>query len=167
MGMISWLTGSQAANRNVSRSSANGLRDALLALNSPSRPWLVRPGLPGEADLVAMWNVDSPDWHDKLFGAMLDLNLKILLRLDESSYTVRSIDKSVVVGSDPQRRGQISWGKGQIDEESYELSFGKRSDGTVGKLSANSFRVSDIKSALKGVVLSHGWSWRRLLIGGL
>lgn len=113
MGMISWLTGSQAANRNVSRSSANGLRDALLALNSPSRPWLVRPGLPGEADLVAMWNVDSPDWHDKLFGAMLDLNLKILLRLDESSYTVRSIDKSVVVGSDPQRRGQISWGKGR------------------------------------------------------
>jgi hypothetical protein len=166
MGFMSWLSGSVEANPDVRKSAMGELRAAMLAVNSTALPWQVCASGEEGADLIAGWKGGDPQWQAQFDIASLDINLRMLMRFDLPTHTVRSVDRSLVVGS-----GFISaiasYRRGHLNDESISMSFGRRPDGSFGKLSDSRFNVSDIKIALKSVVLQNGWSWKGVLFARL
>ncbi|WP_438292524.1 hypothetical protein [Streptomyces sp. HUAS TT7] len=64
MRLFDKLTGTKRPNSGVTPFSAESVRAALLALNGPNVPYLVRGGTSSErADLVAEWRICEPAWH--------------------------------------------------------------------------------------------------------
>jgi hypothetical protein len=162
MGFMSWLSGSVEANPDVRKSTVGELRDAMLAVNSTALPWQVCSGGEDGPDLIAGWKGGDPQWQPQFDIASMDTNLRVLMRFDFPTHTVRSVDRSLVVGGSFMA-ASASYSRGQLNDESISMSFGRRPDGSFGQLSGSRFNVSDIKIALKGVALQNGWSWKGIL----
>ena len=73
--------------------SAEGVRDALLAINRPTAPFVVRPGAAVEAELIAEWRIADAGWHEIFAKAHLEQAFKVLMRLDRAAKEVRAVDQ--------------------------------------------------------------------------
>ncbi|MFJ3302222.1 hypothetical protein ACIPSA_03715 [Streptomyces sp. NPDC086549] len=131
MGLFDRLTGTKYPESGVTPRASTEVRAALLALNGPDVPWVVRNATAKEGgDLVAVWEVPE-----------LRLTLKTQMRLVSAKHELRTIDEQWRA-----RPGRREYSRGQVTAVWH---YGERE-----------FRTADMKGPLRNVVLGAGWIWR-------
>jgi hypothetical protein len=146
------------------------LRQALLDLNRDDLAWRIQANPASAVDLTAKWKFDDSHWSDELRKSGMMPGLRVHLRLHEDVHLVRSLDEDFEVNVQAGLTHlslEASYGTGQLARESFEGTFGRRADGTFGRISSIRFSTEDIKEPLRQVVVRHGWAWRGMMIGGL
>jgi hypothetical protein len=93
MGMFDWLTGTKRPGAGVAPKPATEVRSALLAVNRPTAPFVVRDGTPEQVDLVAEWRIVDASWYEIFAKAGLKKVFKVLMRLDPQHHEVRAVDQ--------------------------------------------------------------------------
>jgi hypothetical protein len=170
VGLFNWLSGPLYEGLDVEKCSSAELRSDLLASNSDDQPWLIREVSESEADLVAVWKMGDEAWGSKLREGGMSASFRIYMRLHAPTCTVRSVDKDFSSGGALDAFDAsvgVGWQRGQLYRRNRTRTYGRRADGSFGKVSETYFNTNDIKLALIKVVLSRGWSWKALRLGRL
>lgn len=126
------------------------LRDRLLGLNNPARPWLVRAD--ADADLVIEWKADDPDWRQILEDLAVSLTFQIQLRLDTDTRELRVLDRLVQWRRNPEEPGQ--WEECQ-DTGDLRLSWSGNSNCRHYLITTD-----DIKGVVQQCAAEAGWAYR-------
>ncbi|MEZ0052713.1 hypothetical protein ABIA30_003735 [Mycobacterium sp. MAA66] len=128
------------------------LRDRLLGLNNPARPWLIRDGAGEEVDLVAQWKSDDPDWRQVLEDLSVVLTFQVHLRLDVEAREVHAVDRLVEWRRDPE-------------DPRHWLEFHDTGDlhlSWSGNSNCQHYLITtdDIKVPIQGCAADAGWVYR-------
>lgn len=148
----------------VPASSADDLRRALLALNGPGVPYVIRDGAPEGVDLVAAWETVKPARAGMLGRTREGEAFQIRMRLVPDAYEVRSIDHAwefTLTGNDPARRRTRSHTQGQLKKTYWGHEVGPTPDPSH----TYRFNTADLKSALRSTTLTAAWTWHPLHFG--
>jgi hypothetical protein len=149
--------------------SAEAVRDALLAINRSTAPFVVRPGGEEETELVAEWRIADPGWHEVFARANVERTVKVLIRLDAAAKEVRAADQEWSV---EWRAGapSLSLAVTAFRAQRTEVEFGKAHGftETVGAGEINyRFTTAELKGPLQRAVTGQGWLWRSVAFGKL
>ena len=171
MGIFDWLTGSKSAPAGVVRQPVAALRQALLAINRDSAPFIIRDGASEGVDLVAEWKIVDASWYEIFAKAGLSRTFKVLMKFDEAKGEVRSIDQEWTVewrAGVPSLALSAETFKGQKTEVSFGTAFAfKEEDLTYGKVYQYRFKTSEIKDPLVAAAQASGWGWKGVAFGKL
>lgn len=143
------------------------LRDRLLALNSPDRPFTVRDG--EESDLVAEWKIVDSSWWGVFSKAGLKKTYRLLLALDADKREVRAFEEEGAVewqGGAPAVSYSIQKFRG-VNLFRYERGVGYGlKEGTLepGKVYDYRFDVREIKGPVIDAVTAAGWRFAPVLL---
>ena len=150
----------------VSPISRLELRDRLLALATPERPFTVRDG--EETDLVAEWKIVDAAWWGVFSKAGLKKTYRLLLALDEEKHEVRALEEE----------GSVEWQAGApavsysrqrfrgITLCRYERGVGyglKEGSLEPGKVYDYRFDTREIKGPVVDAVTAAGWRFAPVL----
>ncbi|MEV6398038.1 hypothetical protein AB0M39_25245 [Streptomyces sp. NPDC051907] len=148
MGLFDKMTGTRYPGAHVAPRSAAEVRAALLAVNRPGVPYVVRDSTAKEgADLVAVWRVEE-----------LKLTLKIRMRIVPARREVRALDEQWEA-----KNGERSYGRGPARTVSRQWTYERGPDGRRHKVESFRFDSRDMKNPLQAAVLNAGWTWRGVL----
>jgi len=170
MGLWSWLTGSRKADPSRPVLPVAQLKTALLALDRKTAPFTVRPGAPGEADLVAEWRIVDARWYEIFAKAGLTKSFKILMRLDETTHEVRAVDQSWSVewrAGIPTMTLEVSGFRGQQTSVEFGAAYGFTEKLRPGEIYRYRFATKELKDPLRKIVAGSGWGWRGVAFGKL
>lgn len=170
MGLFDFITGSKAAPAGVTRQPVATLRDAILALNRPTAPYVIRDGAPEGCDLVAEWKIVDARWYEIFAKASLTKVFKILMKFDEAKGEVRAVDQEWTVewrAGIPALSLSAEAFRGQKVEMSFGTAFAFRETGEYGKVYEYRFKTSEIKDPLQDVAARNGWGWKGVAFGKL
>lgn len=171
MGIFDWLTGSKPAPAGAVRQPAAALRQALLALNRDTAPFVIRDGAPEGVDLVAEWRIADARWYEIFAKASLQKVFKVLMKLDEARGEVRAMDQEWTVewrAGVPNLALSAEAFKGQKMEMSFGTAFAfKEQDLTYGKVYEYRFKTGEIKDPLIAAAQAAGWGWKGVAFGKL
>ncbi|WP_329112972.1 hypothetical protein [Streptomyces sp. NBC_01353] len=146
MGALDRLTGTRYPAAGVAPRSAEEVRAALLGINAPAVPYVVRNATPAErADLVAQWSVPE-----------LSLTLRTRMRLVPASREVRAVDEQW----DARER---EYSRGQVTSVSRQWTYERGPDGRRRRVETLRFDSREMKNPLRDAVLRAGWTWRGVL----
>ncbi len=163
MNVMSWLTGSRPAPKGVERQSVAALRKALMALNRPTSPFVVRDGKKEGVDLVAEWKIVDAQWYEIFAKAGIKRVFKVLMKFDEARGEVRSTDQAFEVewrAGVPVLTAAGSAFRGQQWEMSFESVSAFREDGSWGEIYSYRFNTGEIKGPLNKAAAEAGWGWK-------
>ncbi|MFE7157367.1 hypothetical protein [Streptomyces sp. NPDC057636] len=164
MGLFDKLTGTRHPDAGVIPRPAAEVRAALLAINGPDVPYVVRNGTPAErADLVAEWRVLEPAWRTFFSRSQLSRTLKTRMRLDAESHEVRALDEQCEVtwvGDTPGLARSREYSRGQVTTVSRQWEVEPGPDGRLHKTEVFRFDPAQMKVPLRDAVLGAGWTWR-------
>ncbi|MEU6216768.1 hypothetical protein ABZ845_04500 [Streptomyces sp. NPDC047022] len=93
MGLFDKLTGTRRPSGEAVPRSPEEVRRALLEVNGPDVPYVVRPGAVDEAELVAEWRIRDPAWHTFFARVQASQVLLIRMRLVPERHEVRALDQ--------------------------------------------------------------------------
>ncbi|WP_370415170.1 hypothetical protein [Streptomyces fradiae] len=168
MGLLDRFTGTQHPDRGVTPLSAMEVREALLAVNSADKPYVVRNARPAEkADLVAELRVLEPAWRAFFLRSRLDRTLKIKMRLDADKHEVRALDEQLEiswVGDTPRPATSAEFSHGQVTTTSRRWTIERGADGRRHLVGDFAFDTQQLKNPLREAVLGAGWTWRGMLV---
>ena len=171
MGLFDWITGTKAAPSGVPRQSAATLREAMLASNRDTAPFIIRDGTPEGVDLVAEWKIVDARWYEIFAKASLTKVFKVLMKFDEEKGEVRAVDQEWTV---EWRAGvpNLSLRAEAFRGQKVEMSFGsahafKEDLSGWGKVYEYRFKTGEIKDPLIVLAQQHGWGWRGVAFGKL
>ena len=146
------------------------VRQRLLGLNAPDRPWSVRVG--PEADLVAEWRYADAGWWGVLGKAGLKRAYRLRLYFDERRHQCAGLDEfgeidwSAGFLMAPRVRFQRRFFRGiQLVKVEREVAYGFRTptEGGAGKVLDYRFDIADIKGPVIDAVCAAGWTYRPIL----
>ncbi|MBU3971533.1 MAG: hypothetical protein KKG54_12085, partial [Alphaproteobacteria bacterium] len=126
MGLFDWMTGSKSAPPGAPRLAVPALREALLAVNRDTAPFIVRDGAPEGVDMVAEWRIVDADWYEVFARAGLKRVFKVLMKFDEAKGEVRAVDQSWEVewrAGVPELSATAGGVRGQTWEKSFETVY--------------------------------------------
>jgi hypothetical protein len=168
MSVFGFLFG-QAPASQWTPQSAEGVREALLAINRPTAPFVVRKADTSEADLIAEWRIVDASWHETFAKAHLEKAFKVLMRLDKGAKEVRAVDQEWSVewrAGAPSLSLAASAFRGQKSEIELGAPYGFTE--TLGSAEINyRFATSELKGPLQRAVTGQGWRWRSVAFGKL
>ncbi|MEU5839178.1 hypothetical protein ABZ820_36725 [Streptomyces diacarni] len=146
--------------------SVDEVKTALLGLNGPDLPWVVRDGSPEGADLVAEWRVAEPAFRHFFSLSQLTRTRTIRLRFFPEAREVRAIEEQweVTWYGDPPRMKighQASRGPGRTWSKNWTVEKGP--DGRRRLQESFSFDSAEMKRPVRSAILEQGWAWRSLL----
>jgi hypothetical protein len=150
--------------------SAETVRDALLAINRPTAPFVIRPGIAGEAELVAEWRIVDAGWYEIFAKAHLEKAFKVLMRLDRDAREVRAVDQEWSVAwraGVPSLSLAASAFRGQKTEIEFGNAYGFTEELGVGEIYKYRFATAELKGPLQRIVAGQGWQWRSVAFGKL
>ena len=81
MGLFDKLTGTKHPDDGVVPRSAEEVRTALLGVNRPDVPYVIRDGAAEDSDLVAEWPMAEPAWQPLFVESQLTRAVRIRMRL--------------------------------------------------------------------------------------
>ncbi|MDQ8707890.1 hypothetical protein RCO28_36290 [Streptomyces sp. LHD-70] len=168
MGLFDKLTGTRRPAGGVAPCSAEEVHAALLALNGPEVPYVVRDGAAEGVDLVAEWRMTEPAWHTFFARTQLSRAVQIRMRLVSEDHEVRVAEEQrevTWVGGSPRFAMSREYGRGPTKTVSRHWTIGRRSDGHVERTETFRYDSSELKEPLQGAVLTAGWTWRGVLFG--
>lgn len=166
MGMFDWLTGAKGNAPGIAPKSTPEVREALLAINRTTAPFVVRDGAPEGVDLVVEWRIVDAAWRDFFGRAGLKESFRIFMRLDETKHEVRTKDelRSVEWSSGVPMLGK-SVQTGQIHHKAGGRGFAFTEEGEYGKVYEYRFSSTELKTPLKEAVARCGWRWHGIAFG--
>lgn len=150
------LLGTKYPDSDVVPLSAVEVRDAMLAINGLRVPFLIRNAGPAEhADVVAEWwfRTSSFDNSDR----QEEQRLRLRMYLDPSGHEVQAVQEqwSSAGGGPSMQHGYRPGGTFTVEWTRERGPDGRRRRVTT-------LDTRDVKKALEKVVLSSGWTWRRV-----
>ena len=169
MSIFSFLFG-QAPASQWTPQSAETVRDALLAINRPTAPFVVRLGAEGEAEWVAEWRIVDAGWYEIFAKAHLEKAFKVLMRLDRGAREVRAVDQEWSVewrAGVPSLSLAASAFRGQKTEIEFGKAYGFTEKLGVGEIYNYRFATAELKGPLQRAVAGQGWQWRSVAFGKL
>lgn len=160
-----WRSGTVRADEGADPSSRSHVEAALLALDTPDKPYRVRTALPHEeADVVAEWNVTDPGIGNGRGRRQVERRVMFRLRLDEGSHEARvcvDIEEVTRAGEPAKRVVARRRGSGpRTRAKSWRGDLKKGPDGKRHRVYDFYFDSNDLRDPLRKVVLSSGWTWR-------
>ncbi|MGW4164348.1 hypothetical protein [Streptomyces sp. NPDC004788] len=168
MGLLDRFTGTRYPDRGVAPLSAMEVREALLAVNSADKPYVVRNARPAEnADLVAEWRILEPAWWTFFLEFQPEQSLKIKLRLVADKHEVRALDEQLEinwVGGTPRLAASTKYSRGQVTTTSRQWTIERGADGRRHLVEDFAFDTRQLKDPLREAVLGAGWTWRGMLV---
>ncbi len=170
MGLFDKLTGTKRPADGVAPRSAAEVHAALLGLNSPDVPYVVRDGREEGADLVAEWRILDPAWQTFFVRTQVSRVFQVRMRLVPEKHEVRSLDQQYEVtwvGDTPRLAIAAEAQRGQVQTVSKRWTLGGGEDGGLEATETFSFDSSDLKNPLQDTVLGAGWTWRGVITGKL
>lgn len=168
MGLFDKLTGTKRPADGTAPLSADEVHAALLGLNSPDVPYVIRDGREDGADLVAEWRLLEPAWRTFFLRTQLSRVFKVHMRLVPEKNEVRALDQQFEVdwvGDTPRVALSSEAQRGQVKTVSKRWSLSRDKDGS--REETFSFDSDDLKDPLQSVVLKSGWTWRGVISGRL
>jgi hypothetical protein len=151
MGLLDNYFGTRHPDEGVSPRTPLEVRSALLALNGPGVPFVVRNGTSKEGDLVAECRLPA-----------LRVRLRTRMRLDAAKREVRAVDEQWEVSLTEHVRGQRSHGPANAVYRVWGKEMGP--DGRERKVETFRFETREMKDPLRQAVLDAGWTWRGVLL---
>ncbi|MFD8154103.1 hypothetical protein ACFV28_25580 [Streptomyces sp. NPDC059720] len=150
MSLLDNYFGTRRPDEGVAPRTPMEVRSALLALNGPGVPFVVRNGTPKEGDVVAECRL--PELRVRLWTRM---------RLNAAKREVRALDEQWEVSLSEHVLGQRSRGPANAV---YRV-WGKetRPDGRERRVETFRFETREMKDPLRQAVLDAGWTWRGVL----
>lgn len=170
MGFLDKLTGTQRPADGVTPASPRELRTALLGLNRPDVPYVIRDGAPENADLVAEWRLSEPAWQTFFVRSQLSRAIRIRMRLDHEDHELRALEEGWEVSrvGDPQRLEISSqYTRGPSRTVSTRRTLQRGDDDSPAGTETFHFDSTDLTDPLRDTVLGAGWVWRRVVFGRL
>ncbi|MET9832335.1 hypothetical protein ABZ078_24235 [Streptomyces sp. NPDC006385] len=170
MGLFDKLTGTKRPAEGVAPRSAAEVHAALLGLNNPDVPYIVRDGREEDADLVAEWRILDPAWQTFFIRTQVSRVFQVRMRLVPEKHEVRSLDQQYEVtwvGGTPHLAITAEAQRGQVQTVSKRWTLGGGDDDAQRTTETFSFDTSDLKTPLQETVLSSGWTWRGVITGKL
>jgi hypothetical protein len=163
MGLFDWLAGNKPAPAGVKRQSVAKLREALMAVNRKTAPFIVRSGKKEDVDLVAEWRIVDAKWYEIFAKAGIKRVFKVLMKFDEDKGEVRAVDQEWDVEWEagvPTLALKAEAFRGRKWEKSFESVHAFREDGSWGEIYSYRFDTSEIKGPLIEAAHKAGWGWR-------
>ncbi|MEU1479247.1 hypothetical protein [Streptomyces sp. NPDC005760] len=170
MGLFDKLTGTRHPADDVVPASAAEVRTALLGLNRPDLPYVIRDGAPEEADLVAEWRLAEPTWQGFFLKSQLSRAVRIRMRLDHEDHEVRALEEGWEVsrvGNPPTLKISSRYTRGPSRTISTHRRIQEGENGTLEATETFRFDSSDLLTPLRDTVLKCGWTWRGVVFGTL
>ena len=137
MGMFDWLTGTKRPGTGVQPRPVHEVHEALLTVNDPAAPYLVRDGSAESVDLVAEWRIVDADWYTFFAKVGLTRTFKVLMRYDPQQCEVRSVDEEWQVewkSGVPELSRSVEKHRGQKREVSFQKTFAFNKKGEYDKV---------------------------------
>jgi hypothetical protein len=170
LGLIDWLTGTKRPAAGVAPKPPAEVKAALLAVNRPTAPFLVRDGAAENVDLVAEWRIVDAKWYELFAKAGLQKVFKVLMRLDPQKQEVRAVDQEWSVewrAGVPSLSLATEAFRGQKTEISFGTAYAFTETGQYGQVYNYRFATGEIKTPLQEAVTNAGWTWRGVAFGKL
>lgn len=170
MGLFDKLTGTKRPADGVAPRSATETQAALLGLNRPDVPYVIRDGRAEGADLVAEWRILDPAWQTFFLSAQVSRVFQVRMRFVPEKNEVRSLDQQYEVtwvGGTPRLAIAAEAQRGQVQTVSKRWTLGGGEDGGLEATESFSFDSADLKNPLQDTVLGAGWTWRGVITGKL
>ncbi|MBT2392397.1 hypothetical protein J7E87_23970 [Streptomyces sp. ISL-1] len=166
MGLMDKLRGTKRPPRGVEPCPAEDVVAALLGLNGPDVPWVVRDGTDEGADFVAEWRVEEPTWQSFFASRQVNRTLRIRLLLIPKLHEVQAIEEQWAVSwaAGPASASlSREWGRGPGRRVTKTWTIGRGSDGRLQATESYHFDSNDMKRPVQNAVLEAGWTWRGVL----
>ncbi|WP_432038930.1 hypothetical protein [Streptomyces cucumeris] len=165
MGFFDRLNGTKRPSSGITPWSAEEVHDALLGLNGPDIPWVVRDGTREDVDLVAEWRLKEPAWRTFFVRSQLSRATEIRMRLVPKDHEVRVLERHWEVnwvGGVPVSK---AFGRGPATKSSRHWTIGRGTDGRLEVTETFRFDTSQLKDPVQNTVLKAGWTWRGVIFG--
>ncbi|MDE1993015.1 MAG: hypothetical protein KGI75_10975 [Rhizobiaceae bacterium] len=170
MGLFDWLGGRKSPAKGMQRHPVVMLRQALLAINRDTAPFIIRDGSPEGVDLVGEWKIVDARWYEIFAEAGIEKAFKVLMKFDDANGEVRALDQEWSVewrAGVPRLSLNAEVFRGRKWEVSFESVTAFREDLSFGKVYEYYFKSSEIKKPLQAAVLNAGWAWKSVALGKL
>ncbi|MFF1304732.1 hypothetical protein [Streptomyces sp. NPDC058307] len=170
MGLFDKLTGTQRPDDGVTPASPREVRAALLGLNRPDLPYVIRDGAPEDADLVAEWRLAEPTWQTFFVQSQLSRAIRIRMRLADEDHEVRALEEAWEVsrvGNPPRLEMSSQYTRGPSRTVSTRWGVRRDDAGNLEPTKTFHFDSSDLVDPLRDTVLKSGWTWRGVVFGKL
>ncbi|MFF7392760.1 hypothetical protein ACFZAE_30490 [Streptomyces scabiei] len=170
MGLFDKLTGTKRPIDGVAPRSVTEIQAALLGLNSPEVPYVIRDGRAEGADLIAEWRIMDPAWQTFFIRAQVSQIFQVRMRFVPERNEVRSLDQQYEVtwvGDTPRLAIAAEAQRGQVQTVSKSWTLGRGKDGGLEATETFSCNSADLKNPLQHTVLGAGWTWRGVITGKL
>ncbi|MGX9883832.1 hypothetical protein [Streptomyces sp. NPDC002276] len=170
MGLFDKLTGTQHPPEGVSPVPGQALREALLGLNRPEVPYVVRYGGGEGCDLLAEWRLTEPAWQQVFVRSEISHAVRIRMRLDHKEHEVRALEEQWEVsrvGTPTRLQMTSEYTRGPSRTVSRRWTVGRGADGGLEATETFRFDSADMREPLRDAVLGSGWTWRGVVFGKL
>ncbi|MDQ1047884.1 hypothetical protein [Streptomyces sp. V4I2] len=170
MGLLDKLTGTKHPDEGVVPRSAEEVRTALLGLDRPDAPYVIRDGAPEGADLVAEWRVRDPAWENFFVRSQLSRAVRIRMRLVQDGHQVRALEEGwevTRVGNPPRLAISKQYTRGPDRTVSRRYTVQRGDSGGLEATETFRFDSGELRNPLRDAVLTSGWTWRSVVFGKL
>ncbi|WP_328836759.1 hypothetical protein [Streptomyces europaeiscabiei] len=170
MGLFDKLSGTKHPDDGVAPRSAEEVRAALLGLNRPDVPYVIREGAAEGAHLVAEWRLAEPAWQAVFTESQLSRAVRIRMRLVQEGHEVRALEEGrevTRVGNPPKLKISGAYSRGLNRAVSRRYSIQRGDSGRLEATETFRFDSADLRDPLRDAVLTSGWTWRGVVFGKL
>ncbi|MEU0048635.1 hypothetical protein [Streptomyces sp. NPDC006309] len=170
MGLFDKLTGTQHPPEGVSPVPGEEVRAALLGLNQPEVPYVIRYGGGEQCDLLAEWRLTEPAWQQIFIRSQVSHAVRIRMRLDHKDHEVRALEEQWELsraGTPTRLQMTSEYTRGPSRTVSRRWTIGRGTDGHLETTETFRFDSAQMRDPLRDTVLKSGWTWRGVLLGKL
>ncbi|MEU6919045.1 hypothetical protein [Streptomyces olindensis] len=170
MGLFDKLTGTACPDDGVVPRPVGEVRAALLGLNGPDVPYVVRDGAAEGADVVAEWRLAEPAWQTHFVQSRLSRAVRFRMRFVEDEHEVRVVEEGrevTRVGNPPRLSISRQYTRGPDRTVSRHYTIGRGESGRLEATETFRFDSAELRDPLRDTVLTSGWTWRGVVFGRL
>ncbi|MGW2642236.1 hypothetical protein [Streptomyces sp. NPDC001348] len=170
MGLFDRLTGTKYPTEGISPVPREELRTALLGLNRPDVPYVIRYGGGEQCDLLAEWRLQEPAWQNFFVRSQISHAVRIRMRLAHKEHEVRALEEQWElsrVGSPTTLQVESKYTRGPSRTVSRRWTVGRGESGRLEATETFSFDSAELREPLRNTVLESGWTWRGVVFGKL
>ncbi|MFT7183735.1 MAG: hypothetical protein ACI9QC_000057 [Oceanicoccus sp.] len=171
MGLFSKLrdtfTGTRRPDPNTPVLSVEKLKEAILAVNRDSAPFVIRRTEHNEpGDFLAEWKIVDAKWYEIFAKAGLKKVFRIHMKIDEENNEIRAMDREFTVSwraGVPQLSIAATAFQGQKMEISGGTAYAFTEEFKPGQVYKYRFDTRELKKPLHEAVNGAGWTYRGVI----
>lgn len=170
MGLFDMFTGTKRPSVDTPARRPDEVYAALMAVNRPSAPFVIRDGSAEGVDLVAEWRIVDARWYEIFAKASLSKVFRILLKLDPATDKVRGVDEEWAVewrAGVPSLTASAEKFRGQKSSVQFGTAYAFTEQLEYGQVYNYRFSTGELKKPIQDAVLACGWTYKGVAFGKL